>query len=126
PQWDWARPLYQRLPELFDQPFSQQSRFVGHRSPLLTVQIEALLILLLTDMLSANRDRMPDTLHEGIRRLNPALEFMDEQFRRNPTMAEVAATVDLAPNYFHRMFSGTFALSPFEYMEGRRMDLARG
>lgn len=123
--WDWARPLYQRLPELFDDPFSQRSRFRGQTSPLLTAQIEALLILLLTDMLGTHWDRMSETLLQGIQRLKPALDFMDERFKQNPPMAEVADTIALAPNYFHRMFTGIFGLSPFEYMEERRMNLAR-
>ncbi len=55
----------------------------------------------------------------------PAIVFMDRHLAENPSLAEIAKIVHLAPNYFHRKFTATFHVTPFNYMLTRRLNLGR-
>jgi AraC-like DNA-binding protein len=57
--------------------------------------------------------------------LQPAISYMEEKLLENPKLEELAKVVHLAPNYFHRKFTLTFAMTPLAYMLRRRLDLAR-
>jgi AraC-like DNA-binding protein len=71
----------------------------------------------LPEYLSAN-----DPIFE---RMQPAITFMDRHFLENPPLGEIAKTVHLAPNYFHRRFTAAFSITPFGYMLERRLNLGR-
>ncbi|HEY1686801.1 MAG TPA: AraC family transcriptional regulator [Tepidisphaeraceae bacterium] len=64
-------------------------------------------------------------------RLIPALKFMEEEFRRGPTLTEIAHTSHLSPFHFHRRFTELLGLTPKHFMldcqieESKRM-LAEG
>jgi AraC-like DNA-binding protein len=45
-------------------------------------------------------------------RLIPAMHFMQEQFRRGPTLGEIAKTVHLSPFHFHRRFTELLGITP--------------
>ena len=49
-------------------------------------------------------------------RLIPALKFMKQEFRRGPTLGEIAKTVHLSPFHFHRRFTELLGLTPKHYM----------
>ena len=57
--------------------------------------------------------------------LKPAVLYMEQRFLTNPTLAEIADTVHLAPNYFHRRFSAVFHVTPFAYLLRRRLNVGR-
>jgi len=49
-------------------------------------------------------------------RLIPALKFMQDQFRRGPTLVEISATVKLSPFHFHRRFTELLGMTPKQFM----------
>lgn len=49
-------------------------------------------------------------------RLIPALKFMEEEFRRGPTLTEIAHTTHLSPFHFHRRFTELLGLTPKHFM----------
>ena len=49
-------------------------------------------------------------------RLIPALKFMATEFRRGPTLPEIAREVQLSPFHFHRRFTELLGLTPKEFM----------
>ena len=57
-------------------------------------------------------------------RLFPTLEFITENYRRNISLEDIAARSNLSPNYFHRLFTRTFHVSPFAYIRQMRMEEA--
>lgn len=57
--------------------------------------------------------------------LKPAVLFMEQHAIENPTLAAIAKTVHLAPNYFHRRFTAVFRVTPFGYLLRRRLVLGR-
>lgn len=58
-------------------------------------------------------------------RIAPVLDYLNLYYLDNPPLEELAALVHLAPNYFHRVFRQIFNTTPYQYMESKRMELAR-
>jgi AraC-like DNA-binding protein len=118
---NWTLPVLKRLPELFDEPAE-----VEHIHPLpnpsvpLVCRMEATLMWLVADTLEAHPEKLTAPPAE-LERLRPAIDHMDAQFSRNPPLEEIAGLAGLAPNYFHRVFQRTAGLTPFQYMEARRL-----
>lgn len=117
----WALPVLARLPELFDTP-----ERVEHIHPLpnppvpLVCKVEATLMWLVADVLEAHPEMLAEP-SAALDRLRPAIDHMDARFDRNPSLDEVAGLAGLAPNYFHKVFQRTVGLTPFQYMEARRL-----
>ncbi|RIJ45932.1 AraC family transcriptional regulator [Maribellus luteus] len=57
-------------------------------------------------------------------RLSPSIKFMNDEFRNNPPLHVIASKSNLAPNYFHRVFTQNFGLTPYNYMLKLRMEHA--
>ncbi|UCI09052.1 helix-turn-helix transcriptional regulator [Mesorhizobium sp. B1-1-8] len=53
-------------------------------------------------------------------------EFLNENFSRKLTLAEIAAVCGLSPYHFVRAFSKTFGASPYQYVLDLRLDFAEG
>jgi AraC-like DNA-binding protein len=51
-----------------------------------------------------------------ITRLMPAMQFMSENFRRGPTLGEIAKHVHLSPFHFHRRFTELLGITPKHFL----------
>lgn len=51
-------------------------------------------------------------------------EFLNQNFSRKLSLAELAAICGLSPYHFVRAFSKTFGVSPHRYILGLRLDFA--
>jgi len=89
-------------------------------TPPLTYRVQALVL----DVVGAILDRTPAE-KEGIERLLPALQFMDDHVMTAPPLAAIARTVKLSPEHFHRLFRRQFHTTPFAYLLRRRLAQAR-
>jgi len=58
-------------------------------------------------------------------RLVPALEFMKKEFRRGPTLNEIAKTAHLSPFHFHRRFTELLGLTPKHFLLECQIDEAK-
>jgi AraC-like DNA-binding protein len=113
PAGEWAAwaPVYRRLRE-----------FAERRSDELELRLQAMLLHAFAELCA----RHPESGDDGQReRFAPALRFMDAEFLRNPSLHEMAASVDLSPSHFHRGFVAAFGVTPHAYLLRRRMDLAQ-
>ena len=59
-----------------------------------------------------------------ITKLESSVKFMNNEFKQNPPLEEIASKSNLAPNYFHRIFKKNFGLTPYNYMLRLRMEHA--
>ena len=64
------------------------------------------------------------SVSKEITKLTPSIKFMDNEFKQNPSLEEIALRSNLAPNYFHRVFKKNFGLTPYNYMLRLRMEHA--
>src|SRR5688500_13745077 len=60
-----------------------------------------------------------------VARLVPAMKFMRENFRRGPTLGEIAKTVHLSPFHFHRRFTELFGITPKHFMLDCQIEQAK-
>ncbi|HEX4054959.1 MAG TPA: AraC family transcriptional regulator [Tepidisphaeraceae bacterium] len=49
-------------------------------------------------------------------RLVPAIQFMNEHFRRGPTLGEISKHVHLSPFHFHRRFTELLGITPKHFL----------
>lgn len=115
-----------RIEELFENPASaRESRLASRVSLALTCRVEALILILISELLESNRLLLDALAEPELEQLRPAIDYMDVHFWENPTLSVVAARANLAPNYFHRLFRRVMGVTPFEYIEARRLETAR-
>jgi AraC-like DNA-binding protein len=123
-QLEWARDTITLLGQAFQPaPYPHQQKLADISDAQLC-KIHALLLYLIADLLEAHQ--IDDTADLNVfARLAKSIEYMDRNYLDSPALQDVAAQSHLAPNYFHRLFSSTFGVSPFNYMLTRRMNLAK-
>jgi len=115
----------QALLEYWMATFTEIPCLFGHGARLLFYRVQAMLMDVVSEALESYRLEQTVTAAPAFERLRPAIEFMDRRLLENPPLAEIAKWVHLAPNYFHRRFTATFHVTPFEYMLRRRLNLGR-
>ena len=94
-------------------------------SPTAECRIQGLLLVTVARLLGTLDARTLESFHPKYHLLKPALDYMQAHYQQNPSLRDVAARVNLAPNYFHRTFTALFKISPFNYMLNQRLNKAR-
>jgi len=120
----WLVRDFSRISEVFENPGSEENRLLCSPPIDLVCRIEAILMFLVGDLLR----NQPEEKHgeaPAMARLKQAIDFMDSAFLSNPPLERVARQSHMASNSFHRLFKSAMGLTPFEYMERKRLDEAR-
>lgn len=121
----WLARDFFRVSEVFENPGSDRNRLRPDPPLDLVCRLEAILMYLVADLLQNCPEVAGESDPGGMERLKPAIDFMDANYRSNPPLAIVARQARMAANYFHRLFKREMAVTPFDYMESRRLDEAR-
>lgn len=121
----WLARDFSRVSEVFENPESDTSHLWPDPPLDVVCRLEAILMYLVADLLRAHPGISEETNWPDVERLTPAIDFMDANFRSSPPLAHVARRARMAPNYFHRLFVREMAVTPFQYMESKRLDDAR-
>jgi AraC family transcriptional regulator len=58
-------------------------------------------------------------------KLRQAIEYINDNLERDLTLAELAAVVELSPNYFVSLFKRSTGLSPHQYVINCRIERAK-
>ena len=58
-------------------------------------------------------------------RIRHAIEYIDENFREQPSLNEVAAHVNLSPYHFQRMFTRWSGVSPKQFVQYMSVEYAK-
>jgi AraC-like DNA-binding protein len=103
------------------QPLREVKRLLGSNSLADACRLQSVVAAMLADVLEDLTPR-PNPLAE---RFAPAVTFMDQHWREDPPLANIAETVGLSAEHFHRLFRQAFQTTPRAYMLARRMGLAR-
>jgi AraC family transcriptional regulator len=59
------------------------------------------------------------------RKLRHAAEYIDRNLRNRLTLAEIAAEIDLNPQYFARVFKRAVGQAPHQYILDKRVERAK-
>ena len=54
-----------------------------------------------------------------------AMEYITEHYRESCTLSEIAAALNLSPNYLHTLFKKTTGMTPYDAVTARRVEQAR-
>jgi AraC-like DNA-binding protein len=121
----WSAAHHRDLCQCFDNPGREENRLRADTSPALACRLQGLLLLLVSQLLAKLDPTKLGKFDPGIFRLKPALDFMQQRYRENPSLTQIAGVAALAPNYFHRRFHQLFGVTPFNYMLSQRLNRAR-
>lgn len=101
--------------------FKNQLELSVHR----TVQLELIALIHFT-IASVFREMEKYQLEETeqIAKLMPALEFITRNYKKPVSLKQLAESCCLSPNYFHRLFTTAFGLSPLNYIRKMRLEEA--
>jgi AraC family transcriptional regulator, regulatory protein of adaptative response / methylated-DNA-[protein]-cysteine methyltransferase len=83
-------------------------------------------VLILSDMNSSHSTSFPGTSPLDYRRIERAIRFMDERFRDQPSLGQVAKSAGVATHHFARMFRRWAGISPKQFMQRLTLEAARG
>lgn len=129
PVYSWSRrsaaASCREIVEIFEKPFTAQSRPRHDTSPALDCRIHALLLGLIARLLETLDQGRVQAFQPEYYRLKAAFDFMQSHFRENLSLEKIAGQVGLAPNYFHRRFRKLFGTTPFNFMLAQRLNQAR-
>lgn len=73
-------------------------------------------------------DSPPDAVSRGglsARALGVAIGYINDNLTENPSLEEIAGTVNLSPHHFSRLFKESVGLSPHRYLISQRVERAR-
>ncbi len=62
---------------------------------------------------------------DDYRRIEKAILFLDRQFPAQPSLEQVAASVDLSPYHFQRLFKRWAGISPKRFLQFLTLDYAK-
>ena len=129
-RWDaekllWAKEIYCGIDRIFRESPQPDRQTPVETSIPLTMEVHGLIQHLVGDLLSKNRIADVGVDPAAYAKMEVSIKFMDANFLESPSLEEISKLSFLAPNYFHRLFSNTFGMSPFRYMLERRMNLAK-
>lgn len=112
------------IPALFENPSSIENQPSAHAPIDVQCRISAMVLYLISDMLSHCGIRVESGYLAQYNRLRPAIAYMDEAFTQRLDLKCIASRVNLNPAYFLRLFKQSFHVTPFEYIASKRLNLA--
>lgn len=113
----------QEIPALFERLFEELARDkLTSRLRIKATMLELISIYL--DNVPANESEGAPT--EELQKIDAILQYIDENLADNITVESLAKQVYLHPNYFIVFFKGILGYSPIQYVNLRRMEIAKG
>jgi AraC family transcriptional regulator len=68
--------------------------------------------------------RKPATRRELLRRVNLGVDFIQTRYREPVRLKDIAAAAHLSPFHFLRVFKSVYRISPSEYLNRKRTQVA--
>ncbi len=113
------------LQQLFDRNVASEHAGELCRRAAYQSEIQTLSQHLLSELFQTLQPGMDLETGAIYKRLRPSIDYMNENLQSTLSLADIAAPSHLAPNYFHRLFTTTFGITPLDYFTRRRMEIAR-
>ena len=100
-------------------------RLLAARAIWLDYRLQAMILDLVSRVLEQYNFTHMGAVDPIFEQLQPAIAYMDANMADNPSLAQIARIVHLAPTYFHQKFRRTFQMTPLAYMLQKRLNLAK-
>ncbi|MFC5404526.1 AraC family transcriptional regulator [Cohnella soli] len=94
------------------------------------LRIKAIMLELISEYLESlpngeQESKLQSSPSEELQKINAVLQYIDEHLADNITVESLAKQVFLHPNYFIVFFKGILGYSPIQYVNMRRMEVAK-
>lgn len=80
--------------------------------------------LIQNTVIQLTKDCNVNDMSTQIFRLEPAIHYMNTNFKENLHLKELACRCNISPNYFHKVFKQIFKITPANYVTMLRMNSA--
>jgi AraC-like DNA-binding protein len=107
--------LFEQLENYFHKRLSNRDEKV------FILEIQSLINYMAGQILRQSSVSLPDE-NSSLNRLMPALDFINNNYKSAVTLDILAEQCHISPNYFNRLFSLTFLVSPLNYVQKRRLE----
>ena len=105
----------------FDSYFNY--RLDNKEERIVQLEIQALLYFVISQIFrTIETDKFSS--NDRLQRLLPSLDYISENYKSQIALEQLAAKTYLSPNYFHRLFTSEFKVTPLNYIKSIRMDEA--
>lgn len=114
PDADYWRPVIEQTAAYLESP-----------EPELSCRMHAMALHLIADAIArgvSEDDRIE--VAAQLSEFGDAIAYMDDHYRDNPSLDDLAAIVHRSPSWFHKRFTQVVGITPHAYMLARRMRLA--
>ena len=108
--------LFEQLENYFHKRLSNQDEKV------FILEIQSLINYMAGQILRQSSVSLPDE-NPSLNRLMPALDFINNNYKSAVTLDILAEQCHISPNYFNRLFSLKYGLSPARYRVEKRRKL---
>lgn len=127
--WEKGHPLlklidYKKIPLLFENSFSESSVLLDSPSFALSCHVNAIILMLLSDMILQEPSNSLETSYPLYTKLKPALDYINENYRDDLKLIVISKKSFLNPIYFSRLFKKCFKMAPIHYMNTIRLNEA--
>ena len=107
--------LFDRVDDYFHKRISNRDEKV------FILEIQSMINYMAGQILGRSSVSLPDD-DFSLNRLMPALDYINTNYKSNVTLETLAELCHFSPNYFNRLFSKTFHVSPLNYVQKRRLE----
>lgn len=114
--------IWKNASDAIRKQFQEASATWTGKNPLYQVKCNFLATEILYKMLLSE---MPYHKVPHIKKLEKARRYIQENFRKNISVEELAASIDLSFSYFRRLFHEAYGCSPMQYIMDLRIENAR-
>jgi AraC-like DNA-binding protein len=106
--------IFERIKNYFDDELPENERGI------LRMEVHSLIQYLIAQILKDFGNEIMDK-DDRFKRLQPAMEYINNNYRSGISLDILAELCSLSPNYFDRLFNQTFHITPFNYIRERRL-----
>lgn len=107
---------FEKIPFLFDASYSIDSNLIEKPSLALSCNMNAIILLLVSNMIMNQSSESQDVSYPLYIKLNPALEYINLHYKTDLKLEEISRKSFLNPIYFSRLFKKCFKMTPAQYI----------
>ena len=115
---------FKKIPLLFENSNSEDSTLVDKPSLSLNCYLNAIVLVLISDMISHQPSEFQETSYPLYKKLSPALDFINNNYKTDLKLEEISSKSFLNPIYFSRLFKKCFKITPVHYVNMIRLNEA--
>ena len=104
-----------------DHQFDRAQNYCNEVSPAVFIESKSIILQMVSRFLIIQSECAIKPEHEDYRKIRGAIAYIWKHIEEELTVAKLADTVHLSPDYFSKLFKKTMGVGPIEYIHQRRI-----